>query len=113
MRALRTLSEHVSTTGDPDPILDYPEVDETITNPRVLPLVSAVLGGDDVVRFGEFNIRVWPPGYGRGGMGVHHDATVPDRYSRQPVVGAVDGHSPPDYLQVFYCVSRTTSPPTT
>ena len=33
------------------PLLDYPEVDDTILNPRVLPLVSAALGGEENVRF--------------------------------------------------------------
>lgn len=51
----------------------------------MLPLVGNVFGGPEHVRFQEFNIRVWPPGYGRGGMGVHHDAAVPARYSREAV----------------------------
>ena len=117
------------------PLLDYPEVDDTILNPRVLPLIAAALGGEENVRFQvslcsqstgqrrsiltvslslpqEFNIRVWPPGYGRGGMGVHHDAAVSNRYNRAPIEGHADGHSPPDYLQVFYYLTDVQAPET-
>lgn len=94
------------------PIMDYPEVDQSIFNPRVLPLVGAIFGGRENVRFQEFNIRVWPAGHGRGGMGIHHDAAVPNRYKRDVATGHLDCHSPPDYIQVFYYLTDVSSPGT-
>ena len=84
------------------PLPDYPGVDKFITHPRTFPLISAILGGEDFVRFCEFNWRGFPRGHGRqghdgsppaagaSGMSFHPDASLPDRHTREP-------YGPPDY----------------
>ena len=43
------------------PLLNYPEFDFTVTHPNTLPLVNAILGGEDKPRLIEFNYRGWEP----------------------------------------------------
>ncbi len=66
------------------PLLDYPELDHYTQHPRTFPLVSALLGGEDKVRFSEFNLRETPANAGTGAMNFHHDAVVEDRFIRAP-----------------------------
>lgn len=66
------------------PLLDYPELDRYTQHPRSYPLVSRILGGEDHVRFSEFNLRETPKNAGIGAMNFHHDAVTPDRLMRKP-----------------------------
>ncbi len=66
------------------PLLDYPELDDYTQHPSSLPMVSRILGGEDRVRFSEFNFRETPAHAGRGTMNFHHDAVTRDRLIRQP-----------------------------
>ncbi len=88
------------------PLLDYPAVDKFINHSTTMPLISEMLGGWEHVRFQEFNWRYYPENYGAPadgvpppgsyGMRFHPDASLPDRFSRQP-------YGPPDYVSAFYC----------
>jgi len=66
------------------PLLDYPELDVYTRHPRSFPVVARLLGGEDRVRFSEFNLRETPAGAGHGTMNFHHDAVVADRLTRTP-----------------------------
>ncbi|NJN52127.1 MAG: hypothetical protein HC809_10495 [Gammaproteobacteria bacterium] len=48
------------------------------------PVVAAILGGEDAVRFSEFNLRETPRDAGIGTMNFHHDAVLADRLLRKP-----------------------------
>lgn len=73
------------------PLLDHPELDQYTQHPTSYPIVSRLLGGEDHVRFSEFNFRETPENAGLGTMNFHHDATVEDRLIRRP-------YSPCDWL---------------
>ena len=66
------------------PLLDYPELDRYTQHPRSFPVVSRILGGEDRVRFSEFNLREIPANAGIGTMNFHHDAVSRDRLTRKP-----------------------------
>ena len=66
------------------PLLDYPELDPYTQHPRSYPLVAKILGGEDHVRFSEWNLRETPENAGIGSMNFHHDAVSPDRFLRKP-----------------------------
>jgi len=66
------------------PLLDYPELDKYTQHPRSFPMVSKILGGEDRVRFSEFNLRELPTNAGIGAMNFHHDAVSRDRLIRKP-----------------------------
>jgi len=66
------------------PLLDYPELDPYTQHPRSFPLVAYLFGGEQHVRFSEFNFREAPKGAGFGAMSFHHDAALEDRFERQP-----------------------------
>lgn len=66
------------------PLLDYPELDGYTRHPSSYPVVCAILGGEQYVRFAEFNFRETPEGAGQGSMNFHHDAVVADRLRRTP-----------------------------
>ncbi len=66
------------------PLLDYPELDRYTRHERSFPVVAAVLGGVEHVRFAEFNFRETPAGAGLGRMNFHHDAVREDRLVRIP-----------------------------
>jgi hypothetical protein len=66
------------------PLLDQPELDRYTRHPRSFPVVARLLGGEDRVRFSEFNFRETPEGAGPGAMNFHHDAVVADRLTRTP-----------------------------
>lgn len=66
------------------PLLDHPELDPFTRHPRSYPVVSRILGGEDKVRFAEFNFRETPEGAGPGTMNFHHDAVREDRLVREP-----------------------------
>ena len=66
------------------PLLDYPELDKYTQHPGSYPMVSRILGGEDRVRFSEFNFRETPENAGIGAMNFHHDATSRDRLTREP-----------------------------
>lgn len=66
------------------PLLDHPELDSYTQHPRSYPLVSKLLGGEECVRFSEFNFRETPANAGVGAMNFHHDAVSPDRLTREP-----------------------------
>ena len=66
------------------PLLDHPELDPYVRHPRSYPVVCQILGGEDHVRFSEFNLRETPEGAGPGAMNFHHDAVVEDRMTRIP-----------------------------
>jgi hypothetical protein len=66
------------------PLLDYPELDRYTRHPRSFPVVGRLLGGEEHVRFSEFNFRETPEGAGDGAMNFHHDAVVADRLMRTP-----------------------------
>lgn len=73
------------------PLLDHPELDSYTQHPVTFPIVSELLGGEEHARFSEFNFRETPENGGYGTMNFHHDATVEDRFLRQPYL-------PCDYL---------------
>ena len=66
------------------PLLDHPELDTWLQHPGAYPLIEAVLGGSDAVRWSEFNFREAPAGAGPGQMNFHHDAVMADRFTRTP-----------------------------
>ena len=66
------------------PLLDHPELDPYIRHPASFPLIARLMGGEDHVRFSEFNFRETPEGAGPGAMNFHHDAVVEDRLTRSP-----------------------------
>ena len=66
------------------PLLDHPELDPYTRHARSFPLVAALMGGEEHVRFSEFNLRETPQGAGPGAMNFHHDAVVEDRLTRTP-----------------------------
>jgi hypothetical protein len=66
------------------PLLDYPELDSYTRHPRSFPVVARLLGGEEHVRFSEFNLRETPEGAGAGAMNFHHDAVREDRLTRTP-----------------------------
>jgi len=66
------------------PLLDYPELDPYTRHPRSFAVVARLLGGEDRVRFSEFNFREAPEGAGAGAMNFHHDAVREDRLTRTP-----------------------------
>jgi hypothetical protein len=66
------------------PLLDYPELDPFTQPRRSYPVVSRLLGGEDHVRYAEFNFRETPEGAGERAMNFHHDAVVADRFTRAP-----------------------------
>jgi len=66
------------------PLLDYPELDPYTRHPRSFPVVARLLGGEEHVRFSEFNLRETPEGAGPGAMNFHHDAVREDRLTRTP-----------------------------
>jgi hypothetical protein len=93
------------------PLLDYPAVDKFIKLPSTMPLISQMLGGWENVRFQEFNWRYYPENYGAPsdgspppagsfGMRFHPDASLPDRFARQP-------YGCPDYVSAFYYLTDT------
>ena len=61
------------------PLLDYPELDLYIQHPSSYPVVSNLLGGEENVRFSEFNFREIPNNAGFRSMNFHHDKVLPDR----------------------------------
>ena len=66
------------------PLLDHSELDHYIQHPSSYPVVSELLGGEDYVRFSEFNFRETPENAGVGAMNFHHDAAQADRFVRKP-----------------------------
>jgi hypothetical protein len=66
------------------PLLDHPELDRYTRHPRSFPVVARVMGGEEHVRFSEFNFRETPEGAGEGAMNFHHDAVREDRLTRTP-----------------------------
>ena len=66
------------------PLLDHPELDPYTRHPASFPLVVKILGGQDRVRFSEFNFRETPENAGSGAMNFHHDAALQDRFLREP-----------------------------
>ena len=66
------------------PLLDYPELDGYLQHPASFPIVSALLGGAERVRFSELNLRETPDNAGTGSMNFHHDAVREDRLLRKP-----------------------------
>jgi len=80
------------------PLLDYPELDRYTRHPRSYPVVAELLGGEDQVRFAEFNFRETPEGAGLGSMNFHHDAVLEDRLVRTP-------YMPCDWLCAIHYLS--------
>ena len=80
------------------PLLDYPELDPYTRHPRSFPVVARLLGGEDHVRFSEFNFRETPEGAGAGAMNFHHDAVQEDRLTRTP-------YMPCDWLCAIHYLS--------
>ena len=66
------------------PLLDYPELDPFTQPARSFPVVGRLLGGEDHVRYAEFNFRETPEGAGERAMNFHHDAVAEDRFIRAP-----------------------------
>ena len=87
------------------PLLDYPELDGYTRHPRSYPVVAHILGGEERVRFSEFNFREAPPNAGIGAMNFHHDAVAADRFTRSP-------YMPCDWLcAIHYLTDVTNSTP--
>ncbi|MEQ8861719.1 MAG: phytanoyl-CoA dioxygenase family protein [Pseudomonadales bacterium] len=80
------------------PLLDHPELDRYTRHPRSFPVVARLLGGEERVRFSEFNLRETPAGAGIGAMNFHHDAVVADRLTRDP-------YMPCDWLCAIHYLS--------
>jgi len=80
------------------PLLDYPELDPFTRHPRSFPVVARLLGGEDHVRFAEFNLRETPEGAGHRAMNFHHDAVCEDRLTRSP-------YGPCDWLCAIHYLS--------
>jgi hypothetical protein len=83
------------------PLLDYPELDPYTRHPRSFPVVARLMGGEDKVRFAEFNFRETPEGAGPGTMNFHHDAVREDRLTRTP-------YMPCDWLCAIHYLSDVT-----
>lgn len=83
------------------PLLDYPELDPYTRHRRSFPVVARLMGGEDHVRFAEFNLRETPEGAGPGTMNFHHDAVREDRLSRTP-------YMPCDWLCAIHYLSDVT-----
>jgi hypothetical protein len=66
------------------PLLDHPELDSYTRHASTWRLVARILGGEERVRFCEFNFRETPRAAGPGAMNFHHDAVVEDRLIRDP-----------------------------
>ena len=66
------------------PLLDHPELDRFTRHPGAYPVVSSLLGGEQHVRFSEFNFRETPMNAGVGTMNFHHDEALADRLVRRP-----------------------------
>ncbi|MCY3819321.1 MAG: phytanoyl-CoA dioxygenase family protein [Gammaproteobacteria bacterium] len=66
------------------PLLDYPELDPYTQHRSSYRVVAQILGGEDRVRFSEFNFREAPAESGQGAMNFHHDRVAPDRFDREP-----------------------------
>ncbi len=82
------------------PLLDYPELDPFTRHPSSFPIVSRLLGGEERVRFAEFNFRETPKGAGAGAMNFHHDAVREDRLVRRP-------YMPCDWLCAIHYLTDT------
>jgi hypothetical protein len=80
------------------PLLDYPELDPYTRHPRSFAIVAQILGGEDAVRFSEFNLRETPEGAGLRAMNFHHDAVREDRMTREP-------YGPCDWLCAIHYLS--------
>ena len=80
------------------PLLDHPELDPFTRHHHSYPLVAKLMGGEDKVRFSEFNLRETPEGAGPGSMAFHHDAVVADRLIRKP-------YNPCDWLCAIHYLS--------
>ena len=80
------------------PLLDHPELDPYTRHPRSFPVVARLLGGEEHVRFSEFNLRETPRNAGPGSMNFHHDAVRPDRFSRTP-------YAPCDWICAIHYLS--------
>jgi len=80
------------------PLLDHPELDRFTRHPGSYPLVARLLGGAERARFAELNFRETPENAGAGAMNFHHDATLPDRLTREPFM-------PSDYLCAIHYLS--------
>jgi ectoine hydroxylase-related dioxygenase (phytanoyl-CoA dioxygenase family) len=83
------------------PLLDYPELDPYTRHPRSFPVVARLMGGEDKVRFSEFNFRETPKGAGVGAMNFHHDAVLEDRLTRTP-------YMPCDWLCAIHYLTDVT-----
>ena len=83
------------------PLLDHPELDPYTRHPRSFPVVAALMGGEEHVRFSEFNLRETPEGAGPGAMNFHHDAVVEDRLTRTP-------YMPCDWLCAIHYLTDVT-----
>ena len=66
------------------PLLDYPELDPYTQHHSSFPVVARILGGEEYVRFSEFNFREAPENAGIAAMNFHHDAVSADRFTRSP-----------------------------
>jgi hypothetical protein len=82
------------------PLLDYPELDAYTRHPSAYPIVCRLLGGEEHVRFSEFNLRETPEGGGFGAMNFHHDAVREDRFTRAP-------YNPVDWLCAIHYLTDT------
>ena len=80
------------------PLLDHPELDPYVRHPRSFPVVARLLGGEERVRFAEFNLRETPQGAGAGAMNFHHDMVREDRLTRTP-------YMPCDWLCAIHYLS--------
>ncbi len=84
------------------PLLDYPELDPYTQHPSSYPVVCDILGGEEHVRFSEFNFREAPPNAGNGAMNFHHDAVAADRFERSP-------YMPCDWLCAIHYLTDVTA----
>jgi len=83
------------------PLLDYPELDPYTRHHRSFPVVARLMGGEERVRFSEFNFRETPEGAGLRAMNFHHDAVREDRFTRRP-------YMPCDWLCAIHYLSDVT-----
>ena len=82
------------------PLLDYPELDDYICHAASYGVVCRLLGGEEHVRFAEFNLREAPSDAGPGSMNFHHDRVIEDRLEREP-------YHPVDYLCRIHYLTDT------
>jgi hypothetical protein len=80
------------------PLLDHPELDVYTRHRSSFPVVARLMGGEEHVRFSEFNFREAPEGAGVGLMNFHHDAVEEDRLTRIP-------YMPCDWLCAIHYLS--------